>query len=337
MTAESVAAPGAAAGPGPAAVPAPAAGPDVVPVATPMAAPISAVHRPPKADAVILAVAVTAVGTSGPLIAAAQAPAMAIAFWRNAIATAVFAPYVAIRHRAELRSLTRRARLLALGSGLVLGAHFATWTPSAKLSSVASATAFAATQPVFAAMVARFLGHHVPRRAWLGIVVAFLGVILLSGVDFHASLRAFQGDLLALTAAAFAAVYMSLGAEVRKTMSLPVYALLCYGAASVFLIAMAFATGSALVGFSGDAWLKILALTVLAQFLGHTLFNRVVKTTSPTVVSTAILLEVPMAAVIAAIFLGQVPSVWSIPGAILILVGLVLVVTANSGRKAAAH
>jgi drug/metabolite transporter (DMT)-like permease len=286
---------------------------------------------------IILAIAVTAVGTSGPLIAAAKAPAMAIAFWRNAIATAIFAPYVAIRHRAELRALNRRALLLALLSGLVLGAHFATWTPSAKLSSVASATAFAATQPVFAAMAARFLGHHVPRRAWIGIVVAFFGVVVLSGVDFHASLRAFQGDLLALTAAAFAAVYMSIGAEVRKTMSLPVYALLCYGAASVFLIGMVVVTGSDLVGFSGDAWLKILALTALAQFLGHTLFNRVVKTTSPTVVSTSILLEVPLAAVIAAVFLGQVPSLWAIPGALLILAGLALVVTGNGGPKAVAE
>ena len=118
-------------------------------------------------------------------------------------------------------------------------------------------------------------------------------------------------------------------------MSLPGYAPLCYGAASVFLITAACATGSALTGFSGNAWVKILALTALAQFLGHTLFNRVVKTTSPTVLSTAILLEVPGAAVIAAIFLHQIPSVWAIPGAVVILAGLFLVVTAG-GTSAAA-
>lgn len=307
---------------------------------------VSAVHRPPKADVAVLGVAVTAVGTSGPLIAAAAAPAMAIAFWRNAIATAVFAPYVLLRSdlRAELRGLGRRTTVLAVVAGLILGAHFATWTPSAKLSSVASATAFAATQPIFAAIVARFLGHHVPRRAWAGIGVAFVGVFVLSGVDgglwgvptghSHDSLRAFQGDLLALSAAAFAAVYMTIGGEVRKTTSLPTYAFLCYGSASVFLIGAVAATGSGLVGFSGDAWLKIGALTLLAQFLGHTLFNRVVKTTSATVISTAILLEVPMAAVIAAVFLHQIPSVWAIPGAVLILGGLLLVVTANRGQSA---
>ena len=228
-------------------------------------------------------------------------------------------------------------------SGLILGAHFATWTPSAKPSSVASATAFAATQPIFAAIVARILGHHVPKRAWAGIGVAFAGVFVLSGVDggvwgvptghSHASFRAFEGDLLALSAAAFAAVYMTIGGEVRKTASLPTYAFLCYGAASVFLLGAAAATGSGLAGFSGNAWLKIGALTLLAQFLGHTLFNRVVKTTSATVISTAILLEVPMAAVIAAVFLHQIPSAWAIPGAVLILGGLLLVVTANRGES----
>ena len=307
-----------------------------VPAAQPVPLRVSAVHRPPKADVAVLGVAVTAVGTSGPLIAAAAAPAMAIAFWRNAIATVVFAPYVLLRRsqRAELLGLGRRTTVLALVAGLILGAHFATWTPSAKLSSVASATAFAATQPIFAAIVARVLGHDVPRRAWGGIVVAFVGVIVLSGVDFHASLRAFEGDLLALTAAAFAAVYMTIGGEVRKTASLPTYAFLCYGAASVFLVGAALATGSSLVGFGANAWAKIGALTLLAQFLGHTLFNRVVKTTSATVISTAILLEVPMAAVIAAIFLHQIPSVWAIPGAVLILAGLLLVVTANRGDSA---
>lgn len=293
---------------------------------------ISAVHRPPTADMVLLAVAVAAVGTSGPLIAAITAPALAIAFWRNAIATGVLAPVVLFRNLRELRSLPRRQFVLALAAGATLGAHFAAWTPAPKLTTVASATAFAATQPIFAAVVARFLGHHVPRRAWIGIGVAFLGVVVLSGVDFQNSSRALLGDLSALLAAAFAALYMALGAEVRKTVGLPVYTLLCYGTASTVLIGGAFATHTQLTGFSQSDWVKILGLVVGAQFLGHTIFNRVVKTTSPTVVSTAILLEVPGAAIIAAIFLGQIPSVAAIPGAALIVGGLALVVTGDGTK-----
>jgi len=49
------------------------------------------------------------------------------------------------------------------------------------------------------------------------------------------------------------------------------------------------------------------------------------------VVSVVILLEVPIAALIAAVWLGQVPSIWALPGALLILGGLVTISTASGG------
>lgn len=293
-------------------------------------------HRPPAKDVPTLALAVLGVGTSGPLIAATRAPALAIAFWRNAIGTAVLAPFALLRHRDELRAMRRSEWLTALLSGLMLGLHFSTWTPSLSMTSVASATAFAATQPIFAALIARLRGEHVAGRAWVGIVIAFMGVIALSGVDLHLSLRAFLGDLSALTAAVFAAIYMSLGSRVRQTVSLTPYASICYGTASLTLMLLAFLTGESLIGFGSNAWLKILALTAGAQLLGHTLFNRALKTTSATVVSVVILLEVPIAALIAALWLGQVPSLWALPGALLILAGLVAISTAGAPRAAPA-
>jgi drug/metabolite transporter (DMT)-like permease len=293
------------------------------------------VHRPAKADIPTLAIGVLGVGTSGPLIAATRAPSLAIAFWRNAIGTAVLAPYALIVHRAEFRALNGRQWLLALASGLCLGLHFSTWTPSLTMTSVASATAFAATQPIFAALIARLRGEHVARRAWLGIVISVLGVAALSGVDLHLSLHAFLGDLLALTAAVLAAVYMTLGSTVRQTVSLTPYATVCYATASGTLAIMAAVGGQHLLGFGSNAWLKILALTAGAQLLGHTMFNRALKTTSATVISVVILLEVPIAALLAAIWLGQIPSIWALPGALLILAGLVAVSTASGAHHEA--
>jgi drug/metabolite transporter (DMT)-like permease len=275
-------------------------------------------------------VAVAAVGTSGPLIAATAAPALAIAFWRNVFGAGAIAPFALWRHLGELRAMTKTQWLLTLAAGISLGLHFATWTPSLTMTTVASATAFAAAQPIFAAFIALFRGEHVSRRAWTGILIAVAGVVALSGVDLRLSVRAFSGDLLALLAGALAAIYMTFGANVRKTVSLAPYAVVCYSTAALVLAGLAFATGEHLGGLSGNAWIKILALTAGAQLLGHTLFNQVLKTTSPTVVSLCILLEVPTAAVIAALWLGQVPSWSMIPGAVLILVGLV-VVTAGSG------
>jgi drug/metabolite transporter (DMT)-like permease len=71
-------------------------------------------------------------------------------------------------------------------------------------------------------------------------------------------------------------------------------------------------------------------LTLGAQLLGHTLFNVVLRTTSPTVVSLFLLLEVPGAALIAALWLKQVPPLAAIPAAALLLLGLGIVVSARS-------
>jgi len=291
------------------------------------------VRRPPAADFGLLAIAVAAVGTSGPLIAATVAPALAIAFWRNVFGTAALGPFALWRHRAELRGLRRADWLLCMAGGVALAAHFSTWTPSLSMTSVASATAFVAAQPVFAALIAVARGEHMARRAWGGILFALLGVIALSAADLHVSGRAFAGDLVALLAGALAAVYMTIGAKARQRVSLAPYAVICYGTASLLLGALALCFHQHLTGFSGSAWLKIVCLTIGAQLLGHTVFNRVLKTTSATVVSVTILLEVPIAALIAALWLGQVPSLLAIPGAAMILAGLVVVVT--SGNRAA--
>ena len=125
--------------------------------------------------------AVVAVSSSAPLIAFAAAPALAIAFWRNLLAVAVLAPFALARRRAEFRALTvgagRREGLFCVLSGVALAAHFATWVPSAQLTSVATATALVATQPVWQGLIARAQGRRLPRLVWVGIAVAVGGAV----------------------------------------------------------------------------------------------------------------------------------------------------------------
>ncbi len=272
---------------------------------------------------------ILAVSTSGPLIAAAAAPALAIAMWRNALAVAAITPYAVVRHGPELRRLTRREWRWGLAAGVLLAAHFATWVPSLDYTSVASATALVCVQPVWVALIERLRGHHVPARAWVGIVVALASVIVLTGVDFALTPHALAGDLLALAGGVFAAAYTVAGGEVRRTVSTTAYTFVCYTSCAVLLLAACVAFRQQLVGYDGETWLQLLALTVGAQLLGHSLFNRILRTTSATVVSLAILFEVPGAAIIAAIWLGQTPPVAALPAAALLLVGLAIVISAR--------
>lgn len=289
---------------------------------------------PGRTDALLILVALSAVSTSGPLIAATAAPALAIAFWRNAMASAVLVPIALVRCRDELRGLTGRERRLALLAGSMLALHFATWIPSLSLTSVASATALVATQPIWAALIARHRGEHVSRQVWVGIAVALPGALLLTGTDLTVSGSALLGDVLAVVGGAFAAAYMTAGGEVRRSVSTTTYTTLCYGTTALLLLVVCVVGRQQLGGYDAGDWVKLVALTAGAQLLGHSLFNVVLRSVSPTLLSLAILLEIPGAALIAAVFLDQQPPLLAIPAAVLLVTGLGLVIRAGSRVEA---
>ncbi|GHF68711.1 hypothetical protein GCM10010218_57700 [Streptomyces mashuensis] len=290
----------------------------------------------PRADLGLLAVAVAAVSLSAPLIAATAAPGLAIAFWRNAMAVGALTPVVLLRHRAELRGAGRRTVLLAVAAGALLAVHFGAWLPSLRMTSVASSTALVTTTPLWTTLLLRLRGHRPPALVWAGTWLAFLGVAGLTGADLSLSPRALAGDALALAGGIAAAGYVLLGAEVRRTVSTVTYSWLCYGTTTVLLLAVCLTAGARLGGYDGGTWLKLLLLTATAQLMGHSLMNRVVKTLGPSVVSTAMLLETPGAALLAALWLGQLPPPAAWPGLVVILAGLALVVRGDAApaRKA---
>jgi drug/metabolite transporter (DMT)-like permease len=293
---------------------------------------------PPSADLALLGLAVVAVSTAAPLVRVADAPTLAVAFWRNALALPVLGLVVAARSRRELRLLGGRERRLSVVAGLFLGAHFATWVPSLSFTSVASSVALVATQPVWAALIARWRGEYVPRLAWWGIGSAVAGAVVLSGVDLSIDPRALFGDLLAVVGGALAAAYVTVGAEVRRTVSTSVYAFVCYGVAAGALLVICAIGHQPLAGARYDAttWLAIAAMVVGPQLLGHTVVNRVLRTTSPTLVSVAILFEIVGSAVLAWIAFDEVPPASAVPAAVLIAAGVVLVVRSNAKEPAVA-
>ena len=296
----------------------------------PAAAPAHELALPSRADLALIIVAVGAVSTSGPLIAAAAAPALAIAFWRNGLAAAVVLPFALIRNRAELRGLAPREWRLAIAAGFLLAAHFATWIPSLRYTTVASSTALVATQPVWSALLARGRGAVISRSAWIGIVLAVLAAALLTGIDVRVSGRALGGDLLALAGGVLAAGYVTAGATVRRTVTTTTYTAVCYSTTALLLLVVCLIGSQRLNGYSGTDWLRIAALTAGAQLLGHSVFNRVLRTTSATIVSLSILFEVPGATLLAALFLHQHVRVEQIPAALLLLGGVALVIRSGT-------
>jgi drug/metabolite transporter (DMT)-like permease len=282
-----------------------------------------------------LVLATLTVSSSAPLIAYAVAPALAIAFWRNALAVGVLAPVAVTRRRAELT----RARTLGLSAsaGLALAVHFGMWVPSAKLTTAAAATAMVSTQPIWTAVLAAARRVAVPRTTWLGIAVAVAGAALATGADVTVSGRAVAGDLLAVGGGMAGAVYATLGERARATTSTTTYTTVCYAVSAAGLALACLVGGVRLHGFDGRTWLAIGAMTLGPQLLGHSMINYALRRVSATTVSVLLLLEVPGAALIAWAWLGQVPAARSLPGLVLLLVGVAVVLLgAARGRGTSA-
>ncbi|GAA5192972.1 DMT family transporter [Rugosimonospora acidiphila] len=270
--------------------------------------------------------AVLAISSSAPLIAYAAAPALAIAFWRNAFAATVLAPAVGATRRPELTKLGWRGVLACALAGAALAGHFGTWVPSAKYTSIAAATALVATQPVWQGLIALAQGRRLPGVVWTGIAVAIAGAVVATGSDFATSGRAFTGDLLALAGGLMGAVYTAFGERVRATTSTLTYTSICYGACAVLLLIVCVAGGVRLHSYPATTWLAILAMTAGPQLLGHSMFNYALQRVAATTVSVLFLLEVPGAALLGWLWLGQTPRGGQLPGLGLLVVGVAIVV-----------
>jgi drug/metabolite transporter (DMT)-like permease len=275
-----------------------------------------------------LVVAVAAVSTAAPLIRLAAAPALAVAFWRNALATGVLVP-VAAGQRREWRAVGRREWRLAIVAGLLLALHFAVWIPSLSFTTVSSSVSLVATQPVWAAALARASGRPVAGRVWGGIAISLAGVVLITGAAVVSSARAVFGDVLALLGGMLAAAYVTVGAGVRRSVSTTLYTTVCYGCASLVLAAICVVTAQPLTGYPLRAWLCLAGLAGGAQLLGHSVLNRLLRTTSATAVSVAILGEIVGSSLLAWWWFGERPGAATLPAAVLIVFGIVLVASGD--------
>lgn len=274
-----------------------------------------------------LTIAVLAISSSAPLIAFAAAPALAIAFWRNALATLALTPITLGPRHTELRSLRgRRAGLYCLLAGAALAVHFGTWMPSVQLGSVATAAALVATQPVWQGLIAAGQGRRLTVAAWCGIVLAVTGAALVTGADFAVSGQAVLADVLALTGGLAGAVYTAFGERARVELSTTTYTWVCYGTCAVLLLGACLAAGIDLWGYAGSTWAAILAIVVGAQLLGHSMLNYALHRISATTISVIALLEVPGAALLAWWWLGQTPRAAALPGIAMIVLGVLAVI-----------
>ena len=252
---------------------------------------------PTGRDIPFLILGVLGIGSSGPIIAKAIMPIPTMIFWRNLVGALIMMPFAIARGEWKTKAQLYAVRWSVL-AGTLLATHFICFFWAMKLTSVATGVALTATQPIFAALFIKLAGGHIPKKSIGGMLIAFLSVVAITGIDLNISIRAFQGDLLAVFGGAVGAGYMIIGASAQKIISTSTFTTVCYSTCAILIFPIVLFTNSNLTGYSGTQWLLLAGLIIGAQFLGHTLFNFTLKRVSPAVVSLVVFFEVPVSALL---------------------------------------
>ena len=273
----------------------------------------------------LVAIGIIAISFASILIRLAEAPSLAIATYRVALASVLLTPYFFLKAPATRPKWSIQLVGVTSLSGFFLALHFAFWIRSLQLTSVASSATLVSTTPFFVALFARFcFGERLSRIAWFGIFLVLTGSGLIAGTDYHFSNDALAGDFLAMAGALAASGYLLAGRFVRRYLDLTAYALGSYGTAALFLIAFTGFSATPLSGFSNQTYLIFILLAVIPQLIGHTTFNWTLKFLSPTTVAVLILGEPIGATILAYLFFGERLSLLKALGLFILGSGMVL-------------
>lgn len=270
-----------------------------------------------------LILSVLSVSTSSIFVRFSDAPAMIISAYRMLFTLILMTPVVLVKYKEELAHITKRDGLYAIGSGLFLALHFATWITSLKLTTVAASTVLVQMSPIFVVAGSYiFFKEAINKASLVGVITAVAGSVLVGILDFRIGGTALAGDFLALSGAFFVAGYLLIGRELRKRISLLPYTFIVYGSCTMFLIVGCIMMGITLYPYSTKNYAIFLALAFFCTILGHTVFNWALKYLPAYAVSICSLFEPVGATFLAFLLLGEIPGFMQIIGQLLVLIGL---------------
>ena len=278
---------------------------------------------------IAIALAVTSVSFSSVFILWSDSPPITIALYRLAIASAILAPIAILHPSRPLQGITRRDAFLMVLVGGVLAAHFGFWITSLKVEgvTVASSTILVTSHPLLVGILSHFvLKERLSARAAAGIVLGFAGVVGIAVADTGIGTTTLGGDALAFLGGVMAGFYFLLGRRIRQNVSLLAYAIVVYASATGFLLLFAVGLGGDLTpkGDLDRELLLFLAMALIPQIGGHTLYNWALRYVTAPVVSLSLVGEPIGSSLLAWAFLAQAPSPAVAAGGALALVGIYL-------------
>lgn len=287
--------------------------------------PASAAARRPLALAALLVGAV-AVGASAIFVRLSDLEALPSAIYRPFLAIPaiwlwlrLFPAPTPVRQRPE--SLRDLFRLLLAGA--FFAGDLAFWHLALHNTSVANATFFATSAPVFVILAERFLfGRRIGRTFLLGLFLSLTGAAFLAGGSLSMAPGNLVGDGYGLATALFLACYLIAVERLRHEFSAATIMLWTSIGTAAVLLPIALATGDTMVAQSAYGWLILVALGWVSHAAGQGLIALALAHLPAGLAALGLLTEPVAAAVLAFFILAEPITAWQTVGGAIILWGI---------------
>jgi len=260
---------------------------------------------------------------AGPwMVRLADVGPVASAFWRLALAAPFLAFFALRQNRGQPLPAWSLIGAVALG-GLFFAADLAAWHEGILRTRLANATLFGNMSSFLFVLYGFLVLRALPGRLQgFALGLAIVGAALLLGSSYELSPIHLTGDLLALVAAFFYALYLIMVDRARRTLApWPVLAIATIAGALPLLL-FALARGEAVM--PGD-WTPLVLLSLGSQLIGQGLLVYAMGHLKPLVVGLGLLTQPVAAAAIGWLAYGERLSAVDGAGALLICAALVLV------------
>jgi drug/metabolite transporter (DMT)-like permease len=209
--------------------------------------------------------------------------------------------------------------------GLLFAGDLALWHWSIRFTSVANATLLANLAPLVVTVAARVLFQERITPLFLaGMVLALAGAAMVVGQSVSLTGSHFTGDLLGLATALFYGGYMLSVKHARRrhpTVQVMIWTSL---SACPVLVVVAAISGESLWPRDAAGWLGLLGLALVSQVGGQGLIAYALAHLPAAFSSVSLLLQPVVAALLAAVFLGEPLALLQGLGGTVVLAGIAL-------------
>ena len=281
---------------------------------------------------ILITVALVSVSTSSIIVRFLPTiPAVVIAFWRMALASAVLWIYSLIKPQGRF---PREHLLTVTMAGLFLGCHFACFFSAVKLTSIANATILGTVAPVFTVLIeAVFLKRELFKQVLFGIFFALAGGLVIHSGGASILENNALGNTLALLGSFFIALVFILSEKIRRNTSTVVYCRTLYFSASCALFVFSFILGGPVFSFTQTDFSLFFVLAAIPTIMGHSVLSYAVRFISPSSIAAVPLGEPFLASFFAWILFAEQIHTLTYFGGILVFLGLYLTIAGSTRNQ----